>query len=130
MGAKVKDQCKPVRKGAWGRGYFSPQDSIFITLRPQEVKSNAVYCTQHTCVIILYVYVYTCPTSVHVSPHDTYVHVHTVHVYLNFKTEFNCCILFSHVHSSPHISFITTFTSKMKACKFPHSLYLSTFTCT
>ena len=33
---------------------------------------------------------------------------------------------FSHVHSSPHISndsFITTFTSKMTVCKFPHSLY-------
>ena len=57
MGAKVKDQCTPVRRGAWGQGYFSPQNSIFITLGPQEVKSNAVYCTQHTCVILLYIHV-------------------------------------------------------------------------
>ena len=43
-------------------------------------------------------------------------------------TVVSCHILFSHVHSSPHISndsFITTFTSEMTGCKFPHSLYCS-----
>ena len=80
MGANVKDQCMLVRRRAWGRGYFSPQDSIFLTtcfvyIKPQEVKSNAVYCTQHSFVVIIlyvYMYVYTCPTSVHLSFHDTY----------------------------------------------------------
>jgi hypothetical protein len=110
----------------------TPYLLLHVPVRPQEVKSNAVYCTQHTCVIILYIYmymyVYTCPTSVHVSPHDTYILYMCIWI---SKLSLQLSVVafsFSHVHFSPHISFITTFTSKMTGGKFPHSLYCS-WTC-
>ena len=74
--------------------FFLKTPYVHVSVRPQKVESNAVYCTQRTCVIILllYVYVYTCLTSVHISPHDTYIR--TVR---NIKVEFtvvSCRILF------------------------------------
>ena len=51
----------------------TPYLLLHVLVQPQEVNSDAVYCTQHACVIILFIYVYTCPTSVNVSPHDTYI---------------------------------------------------------
>ena len=72
-----------------------PLFSIFIaTCSLTTTETNAVYCTQHSYVVIIlyiymYMYVYTYPTSVHVT--------HTVHVYLNIKVEFtvvSCHILF------------------------------------
>ena len=59
-GTKVKDQCTLVRRRAWGRGYFSAQDSVIITTcscTTTGIKSNAVYCTQNIYVIILYIYI-------------------------------------------------------------------------
>ena len=66
---------------------------------------------------------------VHVSPHDTY----TLYVYLNIKLSLQLSVVtfsFSHVHSSPHISFITiTFTSKLTVCKFLYCSYTCDATC-
>ena len=71
---------------------------------PLQGRTHAVlsgHCNRY----IRYMYVDTCPTSVHVSPHDIYMYsVHTVHVYLNIKVEvtvvscrITCPLLSSHL---------------------------------
>ena len=72
----------------------------------------------HICVIILYIYIShfcACISSLVIHTYCT--------CYLISKVQLSLvAISFAHIHFSPHISFITTFTSKMTDCKFPHSL--------
>ena len=93
----------------------TPYLLLYAPVQPQEVKSNAVYFTElaymSDCIIRMCLYMSHFCACTSISKLSLQLSV--------------VAFSFSHVHSSPHISndsFITTFTSKLTACKFPHSI--------